>query len=142
MKITQIVVAVSAMALLVGCTSTRQQFGYARPVKFDQMPQAAQATVRNEVGDRTIKRITEETKYGRPTYRVEVEEPWINSALWVAPNGAVVKESSRLVAQRQVRTVNEAAGAQPSAGAQAPSSAAPSSSIQNPENPPRSSQNP
>jgi hypothetical protein len=112
MKISQILLAASVIALASGCTSARQQFGSARAVNLDQLPAPAQATVRNEVGDLHIKRITEETKYGRPTYRVEIMQPWFNSTLWVNPNGAIVNESDRLVSQRNYK-INEASGAQP-----------------------------
>lgn len=111
MKLTQIIVTASAVAVLAGCTSARQQWGSARAVRFEQLPAEAQATINKEVGDRHIARITQETKFGRPSYRVEVDQPWINPTLWVNNQGAIVKESDRLVAQRDYR-VNEPAGAQ------------------------------
>ncbi len=111
MKTAQILILAAGLMGAAGCTSTREQLGYAKPIAFKDLPPAVQATVRREVGDSPIKRITQETKYAHPTYRVEVAQAWLNPTLWVNPDGAVVKESNRLVAQRSTR-INEAAGAQ------------------------------
>ena len=122
MKMPQLIIVASAAALVAGCTSMRQQMGYAKAVSLTELPPAAQATVRNEVGDRPIYRITEETKYGHKTYRVEVAQPWFNSTLWVKGDGAIVKESSRLVQQRE-KPLTEAAGSQTPASSKSGSSA-------------------
>ncbi len=109
MKKTQIICFAAAIALLAGCTSYREQTGSAKQVSFNQLPPAVQATIHNEVGNRPIARIDQETKYGEPAYRVEVETPGPNSKLWVASDGSIIKESRRIVSQRPA---GEAAGAQ------------------------------
>jgi hypothetical protein len=109
MKI-QILTLATAIALLAGCTSARKRMGYAKAVTFNQLPPAAQTTVRNEIGNQPIARITEDNNYGQQTFRVEVEQPGLNGALWVASDGSIIKESRRLVSHRAA--VNEAAGAQ------------------------------
>ena len=105
----QIISLAAVVAVLAGCTSYKERMGYATPISFNQLPAAAQATVRNEIGNRQIARIDQENKYGQPAYRVEVEERGPNPTLWVSSDGSIIKQSSRLTAGR---TANEAAGAQ------------------------------
>ena len=109
MKKSHLILLASAALVLAGCNSYREQMGYSKQISFNQLPTAAQTTVRNEVGDKPIARVDEDTKYGQPAYRVEVESPGPNPKLWVAPDGSIIKESRRLVSQRPI---NEAAGAQ------------------------------
>jgi hypothetical protein len=111
MKI-QILAVAASLALLAGCTTSRETMGYAERVSFEQLPPAVQMAVRNKVGDEPVARIDKETKYGQQSYRVEVERPGLNPALWVAADGSILKESGRLAR----------GGMSEAAGGQAPSS--------------------
>ena len=97
---------VAAVSALVGCSTS-----YKTPLTLNELPPAAQTTVRNQIGTLPIASITEEQRYGAITYRVETENKGRNGVLWVEPNGSIVKESRALVAEQ--RRVEEGAGAQP-----------------------------
>lgn len=109
MKKSHLILLAAGAVVLAGCNTYREQMGHSKQVSFNQLPQAAQTTVRNEIGDKPIARVDEDTRYGEPAYRVEVEAPGLNPAIWVAPDGSIIKESRRLVSQRPM---SEAAGAQ------------------------------
>jgi hypothetical protein len=110
MKHIQLLTLTASIALFTGCAHWYENFPAAQPVAFNQLPPAAQATVRNEIGTQPIAQITQESKYGETTYRVEVERKGINPTLWVAGDGSIIKESGSLVVES--RRMNEAAGAQ------------------------------
>jgi hypothetical protein len=77
-------------------------------VTLDQLPQAAQITIRNQIGDDQIVKIKEVSKDGQTAYRVELQrKDWHSErpTLVVAADGSILKES-------HMRTINEAAGAQ------------------------------
>jgi len=77
-------------------------------VTIDQLPQAAQTTIRNQIGDQQIAKIREETKDGQTAYKVELQKKNWHSArpdLIVSADGSIIKES-------HMEKVNEAAGAQ------------------------------
>jgi hypothetical protein len=109
MKHTSILALIGSATILAGCAQWHEQMGGAQPIAFNQMPPAAQATVRNEIGNQPINRITQESKYGQTAYRVEVERKGPNPSLWVATDGSIIKESRRLVGSRNMY---EAAGAE------------------------------
>ena len=77
-------------------------------VTIDQLPQAAQQSIRNQVGDQQIAKIKQETKDGQTAYRVELQrKDWysMRPSLLVAADGAILKES-------HLQKINEAAGSQ------------------------------
>ena len=77
-------------------------------VTLDQLPQAAQITVRNQIGDDQIVKIKEVTRDGQTAYRVELQrKDWHSErpALVVAADGSILKES-------HLKTIDEPAGAQ------------------------------
>lgn len=87
-----------------------------KDVTIDQLPQAAQTTIRNQIGDQQIAKIREETKDGQTAYKVELQKKnWhsMRPDLIVAADGSILKES-------HMEKVNEAAGAQTPQGQQAP----------------------
>ena len=109
MKKFQILAWITAVGLLVGCNSYREHEGYAKQVSFDQLPQPVQASIRNEIGNKPIARIDEDTKSGQASYRVEVEMTGPNATMWVAPDGSIINKSDRLAS----KTIEEPAGAEP-----------------------------
>jgi hypothetical protein len=79
-----------------------------KDVTFDQLPQAAQTTIRNQIGDQQVAKIREETKDGQTAYKIELQKKnWhsLRPDLIVAADGSIIKES-------HMEKVNEAAGAQ------------------------------
>jgi hypothetical protein len=110
MKYNQLLALTASVAMFAGCAQWREHHNGAVPISFNQMPPAAQATVRNEVGSQPIAAITTEYKYGEPTYRIEVERKGINPTLWVAADGSIIKESRSLFSYNQ--QMNEPSGAQ------------------------------
>jgi hypothetical protein len=121
MKLSHLLAITSSATLLAGCAQWNERFSGAEAMNFNQIPPAAQATVRNEIGNQPIEAITKEVKYGEPSYRIEVQRPGLNPTIWVAADGSIIKESRRLVGSNEPRyqyqiqphyQVNEAAGAQ------------------------------
>jgi hypothetical protein len=120
MKYSHILTLTACVAMFAGCARWHANYGASEQISFNQLPRAAQATVRNEVGNQPISLITKEYKYGETSYRIEVEHKGLNPTLWVAQDGSIIKESRGLylssrqpVYQPSVQ-VNEAAGAQSS----------------------------
>jgi hypothetical protein len=77
-------------------------------LSLDQLPQAAQTTIRNQIGNESIAKIKQETKDGQTAYRVELQrQDWYGArpSLLVAEDGAILKES-------HMQKINEAAGAE------------------------------
>jgi len=113
MKFSYVLAVTSCATFLAGCAQWNEQFNGAEAINFNQMTLAAQATVRDEIGNQPIAAITKEIKYGDPSYRVEVEQPGLNPTLWVAANGSILKESRRLVCSNSNHyQIKQAAGAQ------------------------------
>jgi hypothetical protein len=110
MRTTLVLALTAAVALLAGCASWHEHFHGAERISFNQLTPAAQATVRQEIGNQPIINITREYTYGDPSYRVEVERKGVNPTLWVASDGSIIKESRRLIGSNV--QLNEAAGAQ------------------------------
>ena len=79
-----------------------------KDVTIDQLPTAAQQTIRNTIGDQQIAKIRQETKDGQTAYKVELQKKGffaMRPDLIVAADGSIIKES-------HMEKVNEAAGAQ------------------------------
>lgn len=110
MKNSYIVALTASVAIFAGCAPWYENVHDAERVNFNQMTPAAQATVRQEIGNQPITAITRDYEYGDPSYRVEVQRPGINPSLWVAADGSIIKESRRLVGANMA--MNEPAGAQ------------------------------
>lgn len=110
------VLAISVSAtILAGCqTNWWENHPAPEQISLNQLPPAAQATIRNEIGNQPIARLTKEWKYGAPAYRVEVERTGMNPSLWVAADGSIITESRSLVAENEKakRQIYESAGAQ------------------------------
>ena len=73
-------------------------------VTIDQLPQAAQVTIRNQIGDDQIVKIKQETRDGQTAYRVELQrKDWHSErpTLVVAADGSILKE------RHMPRTINE-----------------------------------
>lgn len=118
MKISHVLAITASATIFAGCAQWNERFNGAQAVNFNQMPRAAQATVRQEIGNQPIEAITKEVKYGEPSYRIEVQSPGPNPTLWVAADGSIIRESRRLVGSNQPQPqyqtryqINEAAGA-------------------------------
>lgn len=74
---------------------------------IDQLPQAAQTTIRGQIGDQQVTSITEETKDGQTCYKVELpRKSWfsLRPQLTVGADGSLVAES-------HMKNIYEAAGA-------------------------------
>jgi hypothetical protein len=118
MKTSHVLTIAAAAAVLAGCARWHENIQGAEPITFNELPPAAQATVRNEIGTQPITSITRQYEFGEPSFRVEVEQSGLNPSLWVAQDGSIIKESRRLVSANQQQYVqpsyqmNEAAGAQ------------------------------
>jgi len=77
-------------------------------VTFDQLPQAAQNAVRQQIGNQDIDKIKQETKQGQVAYKVELQKnDWytMRPTLTVAADGSILGES-------HLKGITEAAGAQ------------------------------
>jgi hypothetical protein len=95
---------------------------------LEQLPAAAQTTIRNQVGDQQIVSIRPETKDGETAYKVELQKKsWhaMKPSLIVAADGSLLKES-----HMPGPAINEAAGAQAPRGTESMGSQAnPSGSV-------------
>ena len=103
----------AAAGLAAGCSSMGNHSDASTAMTLDQLPPAAQQTVRNEVGDTQIYSIKQCDKDGQTAYKVEVQRngfSLMKPTLVVAQDGSIIKES-RDLADRRAK-VNEAAGAQ------------------------------
>ncbi len=93
-------------------------------LSLDQLPAAAQTTIRNQVGGQQITSIQSVTKDGEPAYKVELQKKsWFSMkpSLIVSADGSLLKES-----HLPGPAINEAAGAQAPQGSEAnPSGATP-----------------
>lgn len=119
MKKIQILSVLAAAGLVAGCSSMGNKETSTTAMTLDQLPQAAQTTVRNEVGDTQIYSIKQESKDGQTAYKVEVDRRGfypMRPSLIVAQDGSILKESRDLANRHS--TVNEAAGAENSTGSQ------------------------
>src|ERR1043166_719016 len=96
----------AAIALMTGCSQWREKMGSSKEVSFNDLPAPVQQTVRNEIGDKTIAKITQGEKNGQTAYKITVEAKGPNPALWVSSDGSIIKESRRVG-----KGANEAAGA-------------------------------
>ena len=115
MKSSHVLAVVFSATILAGCkTNWWENHPAPQNISLNQLPPAAQATIRNEIGNQPIAKLTKEWKYGDPSYRVEVEQRGANPDLWVAADGSIITESRSLVVQNQkaAERINEAAGAQ------------------------------
>lgn len=93
--------------LIVGCRSAESQLGMG--TQFNDMPAAAQTTVKQQIGNSQILDIDKENRSGRTVYEVTYEpSAGLEKKLHVAADGA-------LLADRQAG-IREAAGADNSAG--------------------------
>lgn len=118
MKLSHLLIVSLSATILAGCqTSWWENHPAPQPVSINELPPAAQATVRNEIGNQPIAKITREWKYGDPAYRIEVEHTGVNPSLWVAADGSIITESRTLVIanQKEKQRIYEAAGAQKAA---------------------------
>lgn len=135
MKKVQILSLAAGFGLLAGCSSWGTHDTATAALTLDQLPRAAQSSIRNEIGSKQISSITEESKNGETAYKVEVQRPDFYSmrpSLIVGSDGAVLKESRSLSS----RHVNEAAGAENSeANAKWPSSSPDSTQAPSEANP-------
>ncbi|HZM03212.1 MAG TPA: hypothetical protein VFC44_09325 [Candidatus Saccharimonadales bacterium] len=133
MKNIQILSLAAAAGLLAGCASY-QDHSESSAMTINQLPPAAQTTVRNEIGSQPISCIKQETKDGQTAYKVELQRQGMSpmhESLVVAADGSILKESRKLASSRA--QMNEPAGAEtdeirtPSASSPAasPSSQAP-----------------
>jgi hypothetical protein len=113
MKKYQILSMMAAAGLLAGCSSMGSHPNAATAMTLEQLPPAAQTTVRNEVGEQHIYGIQQCSKDGQNCYKVEVERSRYALAkptLYVAQDGSIIKESHSLADRRN--QINEPAGAQ------------------------------
>ena len=101
-KTVQIFSVAAGMTLLAGCASHLEK----KEISFNQMPSAAQQTVRHEIGDKNIARVDMGSYKNEETaYRVETErEPGhlMRPRLWVNLSGQILKESRQLASRPHI----------------------------------------
>jgi hypothetical protein len=124
MKKIQLLSLAAAAGLLAGCaTSHEGENNGTSAMTINQLPPAAQTTVRNEIGDQQIFSIKEENKEGQTAYKVEVDHrsaDMMRDSLVVAADGSILKESRHLASLHN--KMSEPAGSQNNADQTTPTS--------------------
>jgi len=64
-------------------------------VTYNQLPEAVRQTVNTSKGSDTIKDIQKQVNDGKVVYEVEFERRGLNSKLWVADDGSVVRDNRK-----------------------------------------------
>jgi len=111
MKNIQILSLAAAVGLLAGCASYHEH-SETSAMTINQLPPAAQTSVRNEIGSQPISCIKQETKDGQTAYKVELERQGMSpmrESVTVAADGSIIKESRKLASAHN--QINEPSGA-------------------------------
>src|SRR5436190_17672674 len=95
---TQILSAIAISALLVGCSDnqlSRSSSTRANNMKvasqFNELPSAVQKTVKDQVPNGVIDKISTQTRDGRLVYKIKFQDEGLNPAIYVASDGTLLK---------------------------------------------------
>jgi hypothetical protein len=104
---TEILCAVTAVALLTGCAETRKSMGAASendqnvltggPVtgtRLQDLPQPVRNTLKNRFSTAEVADIDKQTQNGKTVYKISFAEPGKNPSITVAGDGSVVDSTA------------------------------------------------
>ena len=100
---TQIICAIASVALLLGCSSMRENMGGAENDKnvltggpvtgttINDLPQPVKDTLKEKAGSAEIADIDKQSQGGRVIYRITFTEPGRNPTMYISQDGSVVQ---------------------------------------------------
>ena len=95
---TQVLTAIAVSLLLAGCSDNqwgRSSSTRAKDMKvasqFSDLPPAVQKTVKEQVPNGVVDKISMQTKDGQLVYKIKFQDEGLNPALYVAADGNVIK---------------------------------------------------
>ena len=81
-------------ALVVGCSDSRNSMTAKDATaanQFGDLPPAVQTTVKREVPNGIVDRVSTETKNGRLVYKIKFQDEGLNPSIWVTADGNILK---------------------------------------------------
>ncbi len=100
---TQIICAIASVALLLGCSSMRENMGGAENDKnvltggpvtgttINDLPQPVKDTLKEKAGSAEIADIDKQSQGGRVIYRITFTEPGRNPTMYISQDGSIVQ---------------------------------------------------
>ncbi|HMC29110.1 MAG TPA: PepSY-like domain-containing protein [Verrucomicrobiae bacterium] len=85
---------IAVTALLVGCSDSRKSISAKDATaanQFGDLPPAVQTTVKREVPNGIVDRVSTETKNGRLVYKIKFQDQGLNPSIWVTADGNILK---------------------------------------------------